>query len=74
MDRVQAHPPADGVLHHQHGDAHEGDGEQVDQDERGAAVGAGHVREFPDVAQADGGAQGGGEGPEGGSEGVPPRG
>ena len=65
-----SHLPADDVFHDHDRDAHEGDGKQVGQDEGGAPVGAGEIGEFPDVAQADGGTQGGGKSAEGGRKGV----
>ena len=47
---------AHGQLHRQHRHAHHEQADQIDEDEKAAAVFAGDIREAPDVADADGAA------------------
>ena len=47
---------AHGQLHRQHRHAHDEQADQIDEDEKAAAVLAGDIREAPDVADADGAA------------------
>ena len=47
---------AHGQLHRQHRHAHDEQADQIDEDEKAAAVFAGDIREAPDVADADGAA------------------
>ena len=51
---IESGPPADGELRQHDGEPHHRDAEQVDEDERPAAVLPGDVGKLPDIAQPDG--------------------
>ena len=55
--RALAPGPAHRQLHGQHGDAHDDQADEVEEDEVAAAVLAGDVGEAPDIANADGAAR-----------------
>jgi hypothetical protein len=55
---VGATAPADGKLGEQQRHHDERQSREIEEDERGAAIGADFVGEFPDAAQAHGGADG----------------
>ena len=63
-DRTLPGTPPDHEFGHHDRQADQGDRDQVDEDEGAAVVGVGDVRELPDVAEPDRGADGGEDEPE----------
>ena len=51
--RAFAAGPSDCQLHGHDGNAHQNQEQQIENHKYAAAVGAGHIREFPDIADPD---------------------
>ena len=73
-DGVALGPAPEGDLGDHHRQTDEQGRQQIDQQEAGAAVFPGHVGKLPDITQADGRAEGGGEDAEAAGESIPFRG